>query len=189
MNKGANGKTTRVVEYNSMHGKYHFLVIFIYKGYRLGYLGIPIEEKENLSSEMMDKLSSVAHGEITFSGKVKDDELFVEDYYYLGLDCAHSNDKIDMESLLNYEMDTENNYIKIIGLDRSENSTVKTKDYIIENLYEVLETMRDSDKEVHSYCSEKQYIAEYYDWLYGNVPMERLPKDLVLFLELKNKGE
>jgi len=182
-------QANRIVEYNTMHGRYHFLVFFIFRGYRLGYLGIPKEEKENLSEKILDKLSSVVHGEISFSGEVDNDDLFKSDYYYLGLDCAHINDKIDMQSLVDYDMERNNEYIRIIGQDKTDDATVKTKDYVIENLHEILQTIRDSNGDVYSYCYEKQYIREYYDWLYGNVPIETLPKDLVLFTELKNKGE
>jgi len=94
-----------------------------------------------------------------------------------------------MQSLVDYDMERNNEYIRIIGQDKTDDATVKTKDYVIENLHEILQTIRDSNGDVYSYCYEKQYIREYYDWLYGNVPIETLPKDLVLFTELKNKGE
>jgi hypothetical protein len=178
------------LEENSLYGEFHLVIIFNKRGYRLGYLGVP-KTKQFLISDNYEGISSVAHGNITYEGTPKN-ETFNQDYFYVGIDCNHFGDRKDINSLIEYGIANEKEADELMVasvFEDDEGSTVKTKEYVFDNLIDMIIAIRDPDNDVHNYCLEKKYISEYYEWLRGNHPLEKLPEDLALFIKLKTKGE
>lgn len=98
------------------------------------------------SNISLDVLFDV-HGGITYSGGNDNYPIENTDLWWIGFDCAHSNDRKDFESLNDYFPD---NYEKML-YDFDYNGVVRTKDYVeseCKNLVEqIIEVTRIMEKE------------------------------------------
>jgi hypothetical protein len=167
-----------VIEKDEMIGRYHFLVKFTSRGYRLGYLGIPDQE---YSLYGIKAESIVVHGGVTFKGYIESQK---KDYYYIGFDCNHMGDGIDKKAMIEYEMDLD--ILKMRRQWEKPGERIKTLDYVFEELMSMLQQIRDPEGLVSKYCLENNYIYLYEDWMTGKIQENEIPNDLKLYLKLNN---
>lgn len=96
--------TDYIVEYQFKYKGYDCVIIFGYRGYRCGYIGIP-EGHPLYGIDMIIKDESpfFVHGGITYSGGGKGSTYPIEsDLWWLGFDCIHLGDDIDFNCLKKY---------------------------------------------------------------------------------------
>lgn len=103
----------------------HALIILTNNGYRVGYVGVPLEHvAANRSSDTLYSFS--VYGGVTFAGH----PIFAEasnSRWYIGFDCAHLGDAADEGALLSYGMDCTT-----YGFRTQEYSTIRTLDFCID---------------------------------------------------------
>jgi hypothetical protein len=172
-----------VVEYDKMIGKYHLVASFMTRGYRCGYLGMPVEEwieHNKIEPYYFDGLK--VHGGVTF-GYEHPAAISVgkAGYGYIGFDCNHIGDNKDFDKIREYGFDMKDIYEE--DLDNVHPGTVKTLQYVIDELKILLQNHRDSDGKIAKYCNNN---SELYDFiLYKDY--EKLKEEDMLFLKLINK--
>jgi len=123
-------KKNFVIERDWMQGKYHCLIVFQAHGHRCGYVGV---NKSGLivNDEELDKLE--VHGSVTYlQDGCKEHEK--EDYRYVGFDCMHICDNVDIDCLEEYF--PSDDFAKRMVRDmtriniRNRLGTVKTQEFV-----------------------------------------------------------
>ncbi len=143
------------IEKDFVYRGYRCVVIFTDMGHRCGYVGVdensslwkkdyydylPINksklEWENFSEESEDITVGIhfdVHGGITFADGGKNSEYPVEsDFWWFGFDCAHYNDKIDIEKLKEYFPNSKLNETRINLYSNFSSGEVRTLDYVMD---------------------------------------------------------
>jgi hypothetical protein len=78
------------------HCGFDWITIVTHMGYRNGYIKIPVGHPWHLVG--YDEIGADVHGGLTFSEVVRDNENF-SDGYWIGFDCAHSQDAPDLSAI------------------------------------------------------------------------------------------
>ena len=86
------------IEVTETYKNFKYVVVFQNLGHRCGYVGIPKGHK--LYEVHYDDIPVDCHGELTYSDF--SDILGQGDLWWIGFDCAHYNDGIDLNSLVKY---------------------------------------------------------------------------------------
>jgi hypothetical protein len=174
-------------EYNQMHGRYHFLVVFMPRGHRNGYIGIPAAEFNQLISERPDFMENLnVHGGVTYEGGSLS-VLGKEGFNYVGFDCNHFGDKVDVQSMIQYNMDL--NILKAMNdgfYEEKMSGLVKTKEFVLEELQGMIQEIFDPEGIIASYCIKNNHHKVYEKVLTRDLDEEDVPQDLLLFMELNN---
>jgi hypothetical protein len=176
-----------MLEYNKIHGKYHFLIVFVRRGYRNGYIGIPSTEFDTLLSDNPDFMDAInVHGGVTYDGGKL--SLFgKEGFNYIGFDCNHTGDKIDVQSMIKYDMDL--NLLKTMNdgfYEEKMRGVVKTKEFVLEELNNMMQEIADPDGIIASYCIKNNHQEIYEKVLTRELEELDVPEGLLLFMELNN---
>lgn len=94
-----------VLERTFSYGRYVGLVVFTDMGHRCGYVVLPKGEEEKYKGIELYDIPISCHGGVTYFEQGHD---FLDtEQWLIGFDCAHLNDKRDMESLKKYFSDNE----------------------------------------------------------------------------------
>lgn len=115
-----------VIEHEEIYQGYHLVVVFN-NAFRCGYVGLPFGHKL-CNIEYDDLYDYEVHGGLTYSGISNS---FKKDGYvwYLGFDCAHCEDGVDVETMKKYGASQ-------ISIDvwRHLDGEIRTKEYVIQEL-------------------------------------------------------
>ena len=114
-------------EHEEILNGYHLVVVFN-KWFRCGYIGLPKGHK--LENRDYDDFDFEVHGGLTFGSNgfvFKDNE---HDYYF-GFDCAHLNDKADVETMI--KNGASSNEITIASIGFSDGK-VRTQEHVLNEL-------------------------------------------------------
>lgn len=98
------------------------------------------------------------HGSLTYAGGGEQSTYPVEsDLWWLGFDCGHAGDRVDIEALKKYFGDTERvkRNLEIGGYLLLDGDVVRTKDY-------VQEQCKDLADQIIEYCEK---FEEDYEWI------------------------
>jgi hypothetical protein len=176
-----------MIEYNKMHGRYHFLVVFMSRGYRNGYIGIPEKEFKEMILANPNFMETIdVHGGVTYEGGPLS-VLGKEGFNYVGFDCNHMGDKIDAESMLEYDMDLASLRTMYGSLYKDKiTGVVKTKEFVLEELESMMQGIGDPEGIIASYCMKNNHYEIYRKVLTRELSEEDVPQDLLLFMELNN---
>jgi len=128
-----------------MQGKYHCLIVFQAHGHRCGYVGVNKNELI-VNDEELEKLE--VHGGVTFlrdgSREYKHEK---GNYRYIGFDCGHSYDKVDVKCSKKYFFD--NDFVKRVILDMIKIDeynplcTVKTQEFVEDEIKKLVTQLDD----------------------------------------------
>jgi hypothetical protein len=176
-----------MIEYSKMHGRYHFLVVFMPRGYRNGYIGIPENEFNSMVSANPDFMESInVHGGVTYEGGPLS-VLGKKGFNYIGFDCNHMGDKIDVQSMIHYNMDL--NILKTMNdgfYEEKMLGVVKTKEFVLEELDTMMQNIADPEGIIASYCMKNNHHEIYEKVLTRELEESDVPEGLLLFMELNN---
>jgi len=108
-------KAQTIIEYVEKDGRLVKISVLNIKGnhaWRCGYVGVP--EGHSLYDTDYNKLDNIeVHGGLTFSNYNQryDEAAGVQKYWYLGFDCAHSNDVLDTDTKVKYNVKDYNYHV------------------------------------------------------------------------------
>jgi len=171
-------------EKDEIIGRYHFLAIFKEDGHRNGYLGVPEAEFNNLVSSGFNIDLIPVHGGITYNGGTLS-LMGKPGFNYLGFDCSHYNDRPDIQSVVQYGFDITSAKMRESFLE-DDAGTIRTLDYVEDNIWSILTAIRDPEEIIAAYCTEKHNFRLYNSWLIGELKEEDAPHDLILYIKLNN---
>ena len=126
-----------VVEHQSIYKGFHLVVVFN-NAFRCGYIGLPKGHK--LEKVEYDDVDYDVHGGLTYSSTAQD--MWKKDgyYWYLGFDCAHLFDGMDVKSMKKYGA-SEQNIMTWSHLD----GEIRTKEYVINELKKLVEQIEEGE--------------------------------------------
>ena len=121
-----------IIETVGTYRDYRYIVTFnTDMGHRCGYVGIP-EGDELYKVEWLDNIIN-CHGDITFSDF---SIILPDDYWYIGFDCCHLCDGIDLDAIEKYTgknpLDDDNERFKILYTTRKDCYIMTMEDCIEE---------------------------------------------------------
>ena len=127
-----------IIEKDFMYKGFRCVVIGTSMGHRCGYMGIPKGHK--LYKVPYDKLDMDVHGGWTYSKGSLPVPQDAVDRWWLGFDCDHVGDKVDMQLLR--DIHTEQRAQEIYGA-RSfwDDGTVKTTSFVEAELTNAVDVM------------------------------------------------
>lgn len=157
------------IEKDFVYKGYRCVVIFTDMGHRCGYVGvdetsllwgknyydyIPINklelELENFNEEDEELTIGIhfdVHGGISFSGGGKNSTYPIEsDFWWFGFDCAHYNDKIDVENLKAYFPNSKLIETRINLYSNFSSGEVRTLDYVIDECMNLVDQIVEFEK-------------------------------------------
>lgn len=119
-----------VIEHEEIYQGYH-LVITFNRAWRCGYVGLPLGHK--LQGKEYNDLNYEVHGGLTYSSNTAP---FIKDGFgwYLGFDCAHWDDGMDIETMKQYGASQE-----VINIWQHLDGEVRTKEYVLQELKNLVE--------------------------------------------------
>jgi hypothetical protein len=132
-------KSIYVLEHQEIYQGYHLVVLFN-NAFRCGYVGLPVGHK--LESVEYDDFDCYVHGGLTYSSVAHDIWSKEGYYWYLGFDCAHICDGVDVESMRRYGA-SEQQIMIWSHLD----GEIKTKDYVLNELKQLVKQIKDQEVE------------------------------------------
>lgn len=172
-----------IVEYNQTIGKYHLLILFTTRGYRLAYLGMDKKEwQEKFDKDSGYFYSLSVHGGVTFGTDEIDAprQFGKKDLAYIGFDCNHIGDSPDIESALEYGIiDELPERISFSG------ATAKTFLYVHNELEHLVKELRNIDQSVYNYFLEKDDLDTMKKIIYRE-NINSISNEDLLFLKLNN---
>lgn len=134
------------IEATGTYKNFKYVVLFQNLGHRCGYVGIPKGHK--LYEVYYDDIPVDCHGGLTYSDF--DDILGQEDLWWIGFDCAHLNDGVDVESLVKY-YGTELTAEMLYTLNYRVEGHVWTKDECVEECKKIIDQIIEEDKDMTDY--------------------------------------
>lgn len=125
------------LEHQEIYKGFHLVVMFV-SNHRCGYVGLPNGNKYQVDN--FDQFNDLlVHGGITYS---RNDATFKLTGYehYIGFDCEHACDGYDFKSMEDYGADK--NYIESLKKYAHNEDEVRTKEYVLKELYELVEQLK-----------------------------------------------
>ena len=123
-----------VVEHQEEFEGYHLVVVFN-RAFRCGYVGLPKGHEHE--KKHYDDIDVDVHGGLTYSSIAHD--LWAKDGYhwYLGFDCAHLEDGVDVKTMKEYGATDE-----LINTWQHLDGEVRTKEYVLNELKNIVKQLK-----------------------------------------------
>jgi hypothetical protein len=131
-----------IIEYENVYDNYKYCVVFNPRGYRCGYVEIPVWHK--MYGYQHSLIPIKCHGGLTYS---KDYLLDKKDNtWWIGFDCSHSDDKNDIESQKKYFGNNERDpYFDMLNFltGNYDNGfgTIKTLDFCVNECKNIIDQL------------------------------------------------
>ena len=121
-----NQETLYLKEYEEHLNGYHLVVVFN-KWFRCGYVGLP--KGHTLENRDYDDFNFDVHGGLTFASKNLKFKDEAHDWYF-GFDCAHLNDKADIQTMIKHNASQRDLMVASFFND----GEVRTQEYVLNEL-------------------------------------------------------
>lgn len=88
----------KIVEKAFSYKGYQCYIVFLPSGWRCGYVGIPEAKKKDIDYDYLS-----CHGGITYNESTCPiPGVSAPDFWWIGFDCAHGGDQVDLEAAKKY---------------------------------------------------------------------------------------